>query len=124
MAKILVIDDEVDLREALATALQGAGFEVLTADNGESGVEIAIAEKPDLILMDINMPELSGHQVVDKLRIDPWGRTARVVYLTANSDPKNVVEAVGRGGEEYIVKSNTSLAEVVAKVKQVYHKYQ
>lgn len=121
---VLVVDDEADLREALSTALSGAGATVLEAKDGEEGYEIAQREHPDVILMDINMPGMSGHDVVQKLRIDPWGNTVPVIYLTSNSDAANIVEAVSSGGNEYIVKSNMSLKDVIDKCKQALLGYE
>lgn len=124
MPKVLLVEDEKDIREAIATALTDADFEVLEASDGAKGVVMALKEQPDVIVMDINMPAMSGHEVVEKLRQDSWGKKAKILFLTAFSDAENVVSAVAGGSAEYIVKSNASLEEIVQKVKQVYHGYQ
>lgn len=118
-ATILTVEDDADLREAICTGLQDAGFTVLQAQDGGEGVRLALSEHPDLILMDIMMPELNGHQAVEKIRNDSWGKNARVIYLTSLSDAENVVHAVEHGSEEYIVKPHTSLKEIIEKVNEV-----
>lgn len=118
---ILTIEDDADLREAITTALSQAGYRALAADNGAAGVTLALAEHPDVILMDIMMPQLNGHQAVEKIRNDPWGKQAKVIFLTSLSGAEDVVAAVKSGSEDYIVKSHTSLAEIVRKVREVLY---
>lgn len=120
---ILIVDDEADMRDAISTTLTEVGATVITAVDGNDGLSQALEHHPDLILMDINMPHLDGHAAVEKLREDLWGQTARVIYLTAYSDAENVVRAVERGSEEYIVKTNMSLEDLVAKCKHVLFDY-
>jgi len=115
---ILIIDDEADLLEALDTALTDAGFETLTASHGAAGLELAFAHKPNLILLDIIMPQMSGHEVLAKLRRDPWGKEVPVLFLTNSDDPKNITAGFENEGSGYLIKSNTSLDTIVKKVKQ------
>jgi len=123
MQKILIVEDEIDLKQAIKTTLEGVGYLVFEASNGKEGITVALREHPDLILVDINMPELNGHQMLSKIRDDKWGKEVKAIYLTAYSDPENVVEAVDKGSDQYLVKSNISLEEVVTKVKQVLSGY-
>jgi len=81
--KILIVEDEPDIREAMAEAIADAGFITLTAENGAVGYETAIKEEPDLILLDIVMPIMDGHTTLKKLRQHPWGQHAKVVMLTS-----------------------------------------
>ncbi|MDC1205304.1 response regulator [Candidatus Pacebacteria bacterium] len=120
---ILVVEDDNDLREALFTALASNSFNVLQASDGEEGYKSAIENHPDLILLDIMMPNMNGHETLEKIRNDPWGKDAKVVFLSSLSDAENIVHAVEKGSEEYIVKSHASLSEIVSKVKQVLHGY-
>lgn len=116
--KVLVIEDEQDLREALKTALSIENFEVHTAGDGEAGLQMALEVKPDLILLDLMMPKLDGLGVLKALREDEWGKNVKVIVMTALDDLERVAEVLENGGSEYLVKSNISLGTVVAKVKE------
>lgn len=118
---ILVIEDEADMRDAIATALDKAEFHVITAENGEVGYQEAIAHEPDLILLDLMMPVMDGQETLAKLRQHPWGRDAKVVILTAMDDVMNVGTAYEQGISGYITKSTVSLAEIVNQVRQIIH---
>ena len=119
MAKsILIVEDEPDIREAMAEALKQKNHSVYTAENGEVGLRMALANKPDLILLDLMMPVMNGHALLEKLRADPWGRSARVVVLSSMDDVKSVGSAHEGEIFDYIIKSNSSLAELVKKVEE------
>jgi DNA-binding response OmpR family regulator len=117
-SKILVVDDEEDLREALRTSLTAAGCEVVVAKDGAEGLSQALSYKPDLILLDINMPNMNGHQVLRELRRDAWGKKVSVILLTNADDATNIAQGVGLEGDDYIIKSQTSLESITKKVKQ------
>ncbi len=116
--KILVVDDDTDLREALDTALKHAGFMSVTAPDGKIGLASALEHKPDLILLDIKMPTMSGHEMLSALRKDAWGKSVPVLLLTNYDDPKNITEGFGLNANDYIIKSNVSLGSIITKVKQ------
>lgn len=116
--KILVVDDEQDLRDAVRDALTSAGFEVVEAHNGEVGLQVALEQKPDLILLDLMMPEINGIGMLSRLRQDPWGKHATVVLLTALEDANSVAQAVEAGGNDYLIKPNIKLEDIVKKVRQ------
>lgn len=118
---ILVVEDEADIREAIAESLTEAGFKVTTAENGAIGLELALKEKPDLILLDIVMPEMTGHEVLKKLRDDPWGQTVRVIMLTSMESTLDVATAYEGMISDYIIKVHNSLEEIVNKVRTVIH---
>ncbi|MCA9359069.1 response regulator [Candidatus Kaiserbacteria bacterium] len=115
--RILVIEDEPDIREAIAEALTQAGFTTFTAENGQAGLQTALAEKPDLILLDIIMPIMDGHQTLTKLRQDPWGQNAKVIMLTSMDDVQNIGAAHEGKIAGYIIKAHASLDEIVNKVR-------
>jgi len=115
--RILIIEDESDIREAMAEAITQAGFEALTAENGQIGYETAITEQPDLILLDIIMPVMDGHETLQKLRQDPWGQNAKVIMLTSMDDVKNIASAHEGAITDYIIKAHASLDEIVNKVR-------
>jgi two-component system alkaline phosphatase synthesis response regulator PhoP len=114
---VLIVEDDENILDLYATAFTQVGIEVLKAKNGVEGVELALEHHPDAILMDIMMPVMEGHKAVEKIRLDPWGRKAKVIFLTNMSDAENVYLAVEQGSEEYIIKSNTPVKEVVNQVR-------
>ncbi len=114
---ILLAEDDQALRELYAMALIKAGFEIVMAENGEQAASFALLKHPDLILLDIDMPHMNGHQAAEKIRNDTWGKTARIIFLTNHSDPSNIAHAVMQRPEEYIVKAHTPVAEVINQVR-------
>jgi len=116
--KILVADDEKDLREALFTILAAEGYEVFTAQNGEEAINTALKEQPDLILLDLMMPKMDGHGVLAKLREDEWGKSAKIIVLTALDDMETLSTTIEQGGLDYMVKSDWKLEDIVKKVKE------
>ncbi len=120
MAKhILLVEDEQDIRDAMAEALREGGFEVTEAGNGAVGLQLALQKKPDVILLDIIMPEMDGHAMLKKLRTDPWGNKAKVIMLTSMDNAKHVATAYSDSVDDYIIKVHSSLEEIVNKVKVV-----
>lgn len=114
---VLIVEDDNDLREAIKTALEADSFVVIEARDGEEGYRAALSHRPDVILLDILMPNKNGHETLDMIRKDAWGKDAKVIFLTSYSDPENIVQAVEKGSEEYIVKSHTSLEDIVKHVR-------
>lgn len=116
--KVLLVEDEQDIREAVAEALTDAGFEVQTAPDGLTGLNTALTEHPDIILLDLVMPGYDGHMVLQKLRQDPWGKNVRVIILSAMDDVGNIASAYGGDVTDYIIKAHNSLDEIVKKVRE------
>jgi two-component system chemotaxis response regulator CheY len=114
---ILVIEDEADMREAIETALQNADFHVITAENGQEGIDKALQHEPDLILLDLLMPVMGGQEVLKKLREHPYGQRAKIIVLTAMDDIANVGAAYEANISGYIIKTETSLHDLVNKVQ-------
>lgn len=113
-----IVEDELMLRKALVSQFSADVFHVLSAKDGEEGLEIALREHPDLILLDLLMPKMDGITMLKRLRADSWGKTVPVIILTVVSDDERVAEALQLGSYDYLVKSDFMLSEVVAKVKQ------
>ena len=113
-AKLLVVDDEFNILELLATSLRFAGFEVVTAGNGREALEKAHAENPDLIVLDVMMPGMDGFEVTRRLREN--GTTTPVLFLTAKDATEDKVTGLGAGGDDYVTKP-FSLEEVVARLR-------
>ena len=115
---VLVVDDEADLRESLASALEQAGFEVLIAKDGPSGLLLALKKHPDVILLDILLPRMQGNVILDRLRADNWGKQAKVIVLS-NSDRNDHKElALRHGALDYLIKSEQSLSDIIRSVKK------
>src|SRR5688572_25845807 len=104
MKKILVIEDEPDMRRNLTTILRMEKFHPLAAENGRIGVELAKKEKPDLILCDVMMPELDGHGVLQALREDAATVTIPFIFLTAKGEKGDVRDGMNLGADDYLTK--------------------
>lgn len=113
--KILVIEDQPQMRQNLALMLQLNGFTVATAENGRLGVAAAVSEGPDLILCDVMMPELDGHGVLKALREDPETAGIPFMFLTAKGEKRDQREGMNLGADDYLTKPITE-AELVAAV--------
>jgi DNA-binding response OmpR family regulator len=101
---VLVVDDEEDLLELVAHHLAGAGLEVITATRGLDGVRLAATRRPQLILLDIMLPDLAGTEVLRRLRLDPLTSAIPVVFLTARGDEVDRVVGFELGADDYVVK--------------------
>jgi two-component system, OmpR family, response regulator len=115
-AKILVVDDEPGIVDAVATALRYEGFEVAEAANGRAAISTTMEFEPDLIVLDWMLPDIDGIEVGRRLR-ERGFRTA-ILFLTAKSGLENKVEALRAGGDDYVTKP-FSLAEIVARVHAI-----
>jgi len=94
-------------------------YNVAVASDGEEALSIAVKEKPDIILLDIMMPKISGFDVLDILRATPETKVTKIIVMSALSQPSDVEKGKALGANEYLVKSQVTLSEVVEKVKQV-----
>jgi two-component system alkaline phosphatase synthesis response regulator PhoP len=103
-ARILIVDDEVDIVSTVQYRLEFCGFEVITAANGKEGIEKAVNEKPDIILLDIRMPVMNGHEVLERLKSCPELKDIPVIMLTAYSDAKDIAKAADLGVAGYVTK--------------------
>jgi DNA-binding response OmpR family regulator len=104
MKNILVIDDNVDIRENTAEILELAGFKVFTAENGKKGVDVAVREKPDVIVCDIMMPELDGYGVLHLVRKNPDTQHIPFIFLTAKTERSDFRKGMEMGADDYITK--------------------
>ena len=115
-ARLLVVEDEDNIRELLATSLRFAGFEVETAADGTSAVKAAEESDPDLIVLDVMLPDFDGFEVTRRLR--SRGRTAPIVFVTARDSVGDKITGLTVGGDDYVTKP-FSLEEVVARIRAV-----
>lgn len=112
---ILIVDDVADNIRVLGNILKNRGYSIITATSGEQGINIARAKKPDLILLDIQMPGMDGFQVCKTLRAGDETRDIPVIFLTARTETDDLVRGFDMGGVDYITKPfNTP--ELIARV--------
>jgi CheY-like chemotaxis protein len=104
MPRILVVEDNEENRDALTRRLQRRGFEVIGATDGKAGVEKAKSEKPDLVLMDMNMPELDGWEATKQIKTDPDTQGVPVIALTAHAMQGDRERALSVGCSDYHTK--------------------
>jgi two-component system alkaline phosphatase synthesis response regulator PhoP len=104
MAKILIAEDERDIRDLVAFTLRFAGYEVVAAVNGEEAVALAPKENPDLILMDVRMPRMTGYEACRILKANPEMKDIPVVFLSAKGQESEIQTGRGVGAEEYLLK--------------------
>jgi len=117
--KILLVEDDAALSRVYKSRLQMEGFETREVNNGELALSAALEFKPDLILLDAMMPKISGFDVLDILRNTPETANIRIIMLTALSQPKDKERAESLGVDDYLVKSQVVIGDVVERVK--YH---
>jgi two-component system OmpR family response regulator len=115
-ARLLVVDDEPNILELLATSLRFAGFEVVTATNGREALAEARKSRPDLVVLDVMMPDMDGFAVVRRMRGE--GLNAPVLFLTARDATEDKVTGLTVGGDDYVTKP-FSLEEIVARIRAV-----
>lgn len=115
--KILLVEDDLGLATVYQQRLEAEGFSIRHVPNGEDALSAAIEYKPDLILLDVMMPKISGFDVLDILRNTPETTNVKVVMLTALSQPKDKDKATSLGADDYLVKSQVVIADVVDRIK-------
>ena len=114
---ILLVEDDEELASVYMARFEAEGFGTAWANNGEQALAKVLETKPDLILLDIMMPRVSGFDVLDILRNTPETTNIRVIMLTALSQPKDKERAEQLGVDDYLVKSQVVIGDVVARVK-------
>jgi len=118
MKKILIVEDEAPLQKALGEALIQSGYKVIQATDGEIGFRLAKSEMPDLILLDLVMPNKNGYEVLEDLKDDPKVNQIPVIVLTNLEGMKDVEKAIVSGATNYLVKTHYQLSEVIEKVRK------
>jgi two-component system, OmpR family, KDP operon response regulator KdpE len=112
-ATILVVDDEPQIRRVLRTTLFSSGYDVLEAKTGEEAIRIAIRERPDLILLDVNMPEMSGLETCSKIRLSFEGP---IIMVTIRESEPDKIAALDAGADDYVVKP-FAVGELLARIR-------
>ncbi|HET8572634.1 MAG TPA: response regulator transcription factor [Edaphocola sp.] len=104
LGNILLVDDEPDILEMVSFNLRQAGYETQTAQNGEEAIFLANKFSPDLILLDVMMPEMDGYETIQQLRKNPKLDKTIIIFLTALSDERSEIEGLKLGADDYITK--------------------
>ena len=125
MAKILVAEDERDIRDLISFTLQFAGHQVVTANNGEEAVQLALKEIPDLVLTDVRMPKMTGYEACKLIKADPTTQHIPVIFLSAKGQDAEVQTGLDSGADEYLLKPfapdqlTRKVAEILGRPKLV-----
>ncbi len=122
MAKILIAEDEPDIRELVAFMLRFAGYEVVAASNGEEAVQAATRDIPDLVLMDVRMPRMTGYDACKLMKADPTLHDVPVVFLSAKGQESEIQSGLEAGAEEYLLKP-FSPDELTNRVRAILSKF-
>lgn len=120
---ILVVDDEQDLLDLIEYNLRKEGFDVLRAEDGQEGIDMAREHAPDLILLDIMMPQMDGLEAVEIIRDDDELNHIPVIFLTARGDEKSEVEGLDKGGDDYITKP-ISTTKLISRIRAVLRRFE
>jgi DNA-binding response OmpR family regulator len=121
MSRILIIEDELPMRTALQDCLEGEGYRVIAAADGEAGLKRALEEKPDIILLDVMMPRLDGYAVAAELR--RVGNAVPILMLTAKGQVEDRVAGLDSGADDYLVKP-FSTEELLARIRAMLRRVQ
>lgn len=114
--RILIVDDEPSIRDLLTTSLRFAGFGVRAVSNGAQTISAVLEEEPDLIILDVMLPDMNGFSVTKRLR--SAGYTAPILFLTAKDETEDKITGLTIGGDDYVTKP-FSLDEIVARIKAI-----
>jgi DNA-binding response OmpR family regulator len=118
MARILVVEDESDIRELISFTLTFSGFEVISATNGEEALELAAEDSFDLILLDVRMPRLSGYDTCRQMRKMKRCKDTPIVFLSAKGQEHDMQAGLAAGADQYILKPFAP-AELVLEIKEI-----
>lgn len=122
MPKILLVEDDLNLRDIYSARFTAEGFKVITASDGEEALATVVREKPDVVLLDVMMPKISGFDVLDIVRSTPDTRHTKVIMMTALSQDTDRKRGQNLGANSYLVKSQVTLEDVVRAVEDLLGK--
>lgn len=118
---VLVIDDDKLLLQSLATRLKHEGYNVETAENGNDGLTYALEHKPGIIILDYQLPDIDGLEVLKSLRADEWGKRVEVIFATNTYDMAVINAALSLDVHDYVLKADTSLDQITELVRKYVH---
>ncbi len=113
MTRILVVDDEPQIRKFLRISLTANGYEVIEAENGRQGIDAVLSGKPDLVILDLGLPDLDGQEVITAIRKDS---AVPIIVLSVRAQEMDKVEALDRGADDYVPKP-FGIGELMARVR-------
>jgi len=119
MALILIVDDSLFQRKTITSMLEKEGHDVIQAEGGLEGIELAIEKKPDLILLDIRLPDIDGYEVYRRIRETDWGKKAKVVVLTASESIDNISKNIDLPKEFILFKPEWAASDLMEKIENV-----
>lgn len=119
MAKILLVEDDINLRDIYSARFGAESYEVITASDGEEALATAVREKPDLIILDVMMPKISGFDVLDILRSTPETKNTKIIMMTALSQEEDKQRGETLGANKFLIKSQVTLEDVVNTAKEM-----
>ena len=122
MAKILIAEDERDIRDLITFTLRFAGHEVIATSNGQEAYETALDTVPDLIMMDVRMPRMTGYQACERIKAEDTLKHIPVVFLSAKGQEAEVRTGIEVGAEEYILKPFAP-DQLTNRVKNILEKF-
>jgi len=114
-ATLLVVDDEPQIRRTMRATLSSSGYDVIEAKNGQEAIDVVMRERPDLILLDINMPDMSGVEACNKIRLSFDGP---IIMVTVRTSERDKIDALNAGADDYVVKPFT-MGELLARIRAV-----
>lgn len=118
MPKILIIEDDKFLRELIARKLQSESFEMVLAMDGESGLELAVKERPDVVLLDLILPGIDGFEVLAKIKKDETISSIPVIILSNLGQKDDIEKGMSLGAADYLIKAHFTPNEIVEKIRQ------
>ncbi len=116
--KVLIVDDDEALSTVFTTALERSGFEAISARDGKTGIERVRSEKPDLVLLDQVLPDISGNEVLGQLKADLQTKNIPVMMLSNFGQEELVKQAINEGAHDYIFKYQVEVEDLINKVKE------
>lgn len=119
LIKVLTVEDDLFLKELLAGKLSGGEFDVSYASNGEEALELANSFMPDIILLDILLPGMSGYEILEKLKADENTASIPVVILSNFGQPEDIEKGKSLGAADFLVKANNTLDAIVEKIREI-----
>lgn len=117
MAKVAIIEDDQAISQMYRFKFEAEGYDVQTAENGKLGLELAESMKPDIILLDLMMPEMTGDEMLEKLRATPWGKDIKVIILTNMGEQEVPQKVKDLGVIDVILKADMTPRQVADLVK-------
>ncbi len=113
---VLVVDDDKLARESLTAALEERGLAVMHAEDGKKGLDLALEKRPNLVIVDVRMPVMDGHEMLQRLREDEWGKNVPAVILSSDESTDSINQALQAGVTVYLSKSTTTADDLAQQV--------